>query len=140
LASVADAALTAIGLSPGDGNDHLIKRVIGLPGDTVTCCNPFGQLTINDIPLNEPYIQLPVAQTPATKSPFAVIVPDGMIWVMGDNRYNSADSAFHYLKGDPGGGFVPINKVVGRAFVVSWPAQHWARLGSYSATFAEIDR
>lgn len=140
-ASVVDAALTAVGLSPGDSDNHLIKRVIGLPGDTVACCDSLGQLTINDLPLDEPYIQVPAGQAQATKSLFKVTVPDGNLWVMGDNRYNSADSAFHHLlSDDPGDGFVPINNVVGRALIVSWPAQRWSWLGSYPATFAGTDR
>lgn len=135
LLSAVDAALTAVGLSTGDSNNHLIKRVIGVPGDTVVCCTTAGQLTINDVPLDEPYIQVPDGQSQATKSPFTVTVPDGKLWVMGDNRYNSADSAFHYLNGSPGDGFVPINSVVGRAIVVSWPATHWRWLGNYPTTF-----
>ena len=135
LLSAVDAALTAVGLSAGDSNNHLIKRVIGIPGDTVVCCTTAGQLTINDVPLDEPYIQVPDGQSQATKSPFTVTVPDGKLWVMGDNRYNSADSAFHYLNGSPDDGFVPIDSVVGRAIVVSWPATHWRWLGNYPTTF-----
>lgn len=140
LLTAVDAALTAVGLSTGDSNNHLIKRVIGIPGDTVVCCTTAGQLSIYDVSLDEPYIQVPDGQLQATKSPFTVTVPDGKLWVMGDNRYNSADSAFHYLNGSPGGGFVPISSVVGRAIVVSWPAKHWSWLGNYPTTFAHTNR
>ena len=140
LLSAIDTALTAVGLSTGDSNNHLIKRVIGLPGETVVCCTSTGQLTINDVPISEAYIQVPDAQSKATKSPFTVTVPDGKLWVMGDNRYNSADSAFHYLNGSPGSGFVPISSVVGRAVVVSWPAKHWGWLGNYPETFTPTGR
>ena len=140
LLSAIDAALTAVGLSTGDSNNHLIKRVIGLPGETVVCCTSTGQLTINDVPIGEPDIQVPDRQSQATKSPFTVTVPDGKLWVMGDNRYNSADSAFHYLNGSPGGGFVPISSVVGRAVVVSWPVKHWGWLGNYPETFTPTGR
>ncbi|TFD49598.1 signal peptidase I [Cryobacterium frigoriphilum] len=140
LFSALDVAFTAVGLSAGDSNNHLVKRVIGLPGDTVVCCTAAGQLTINDVAIDEPYIQIPDDQSQATKSPFTVTVPDGNLWVMGDNRYNSADSAFHFLNGPPGAGFVPISNVIGRAVVVSWPAKHWGWLGHYPETIASAAR
>ena len=140
LFSSLDAALTVVGLSAGDSDNHLVKRVIGLPGDTVVCCTAAGQLTINDAAIDEPYIQIPDGRSQATKSPFRVTVPDGKLWVMGDNRYNSADSAFHFLNGSPGGGFVPISSVVGRAVVVSWPAKHWGWLGNYPENSASAAR
>ncbi len=132
-----DAVLAFVGLIAPDSNEHLIKRVIGLPGDTVVCCDDFGQLTVNNVPLNEPYITIPTDVTKATRDDFAVTVPDGSLWVMGDNRYNSADSAFH--RNDPTGGFVPLDNVVGRALVVSWPADRWAWLDNYPATFFGVD-
>ena len=131
-----DGVLAFVGLSAPDSSNHLIKRVIGLPGDTVECCNEFGQLIVNGIPLEEPYILLPDAVTKATQDDFTVTVPDDSIWVMGDNRYNSADSAFH--KDDPTGGFVKIDSVVGRAFLISWPTERWAVLDNYSTTFQRV--
>lgn len=132
-----DAVLAFVGLSAPDSNDHLIKRVIGLPGDHVICCNDFGQLTVNGVPLEEPYIDLPDGMTKATRSDFDVIVPDDRLWVMGDNRYNSADSTAHL--GDPGGGFVPIDNVVGRALLISWPIDRWSWLDNYPVTFRDVD-
>ena len=88
--------LSFVGLSAPDSNDHLIKRVIGLPGDHVVCCNDFGQLTVNGMPLEEPYLKLPQGVTKVTRDDFEVTVPEGSLWVMGDNRYNSADSAYHH--------------------------------------------
>jgi len=132
-----DAALAFVGLSAPDSNDHLIKRVIGLPGDTVVCCNDFGQLTVNGVPLEEPYINLPEGITKATRDDFEVTVPEGKLWVMGDNRYNSADSAFH--RDDPTGGFVPIDNVVGRALLISWPVDRWTWLDNYPVTFSDVD-
>lgn len=134
-----DAVLAFVGLSAPDSNDHLIKRVIGLPGDTVACCNDFGQLTVNGIPLEEPYIVLPDGVTKATRDNFEVTVPEGKLWVMGDNRYNSSDSAYHYAQGDPGGGFVPIDNVVGRALLISWPIDRWTWLDNYPVTFRGVD-
>ena len=131
-----DAVLGFIGISAPDSNDHLIKRVIGLPGDVVKCCNDFGQITVNEIPLNEPYILLPDGVTKATRDDFEVTVPKGKLWVMGDNRYNSADSAFH--RNDPTGGFVPISNMVGRALLISWPFDRWSWLDNYPVTFRDI--
>ncbi|MBH0008930.1 signal peptidase I [Salinibacterium sp. UTAS2018] len=131
-----DGVLAFVGLSAPDSSNHLIKRVIGLPGDTVECCNEFGQLIVNGIPLEEPYIKLPDAVTKATQEDFSVTVPDDSIWVMGDNRYNSADSAFH--KDDPTGGFVKIDSVVGRAFLISWPTDRWSMIDNYPTTFQRV--
>ena len=131
--------LSLVGLAAPDSNDHLIKRVIGLPGDTVVCCTPTGQLTVNGLPLDEPYITIPEGQVNATRDAFEVTVPEGMLWVMGDNRYNSADSVYHHLRGDAGGGFVPIEDVVGRAGVISWPFDRWAVLDRYESTFSGVE-
>lgn len=133
-----DAVLAFVGLSAPDSNDHLIKRVIGLPGDVVVCCNDFGQLTVNGVALEEPYITLPDDVTKATREDFTITVPEGSLWVMGDNRYNSADSAHHH-KSNPGHEFVPIDNVVGRAFIVSWPVEHWAWLDNYPVTFRGVE-
>ena len=130
-----ETVLTAIGLAAADPNNHLIKRVIGLPGDTVSCCDPFGHLTVNGVPIEEPYIALPTTNSAAAPASFEVVVPDDMIWVMGDNRYNSKDSVFH--RDEAGGGFVPIANVVGTAFVINWPATRWTFLGNYPFVFRE---
>lgn len=131
--------LSLVGLAAPDSNDHLIKRVIGMPGDTVVCCTPTGQLTVNGLPLDEPYITIPDGQVNATRDAFEVTVPEGSLWVMGDNRYNSADSVYHYIRGDAGDGFVPIDEVVGRAVVISWPFDRWAVLDRYESTFSGVE-
>ena len=131
-----DWMMTAVGLSASDLNDHLIKRVIGLPGDVVTCCNDLGQMEVNGVPLDEPYLKLPDATTRVSRDDFSVTVPAGAIWVMGDNRYNSEDSRYNQDK--PGKGFVPLSNVVGRAFVITWPAEHWTWLDDYPSTFDGI--
>jgi len=135
---VVDTALSFVGLTAPDSNDHLVKRVIGMPGDHVVCCNEFGQMTVNGIPLDEPYTQLPDADSNASPTDFDVVVPDGYLWVMGDNRYASADSADHHAK-EPGHEFVPIDNVVGRALVVSWPAARWATLDDYPTVFDGVE-
>ena len=128
--------LSLFGLASPDNDGHLIKRVIGLPGDTVVCCTPTGQLTVNGTPLVEPYIKLPEGVTKASEVDFNVTVPAKSLWVMGDNRYNSLDSRFNVDK--PGLGFVTQSDVVGRAFVVSWPISNWKWLSNYPETFALV--
>lgn len=136
-AAAVDAVLGFVGLTAPDSNDHLIKRVIGLPGDTVVCCDALGQLTVNGVPLDEPYILLPEPGAQATRDEFEVTVPAGSLWVMGDNRYNSADSVFH--RGDHNGGFVPMENVVGRALLISWPMDRGSWLDNYPQTYAGVD-
>ena len=132
-AAAVDWVLSVVGLSAPDSNDHLIKRVIGLPGDTVACCNVFGQMTVNTVPLDEPYLKLPPGVTKASGVDFTVVVPKKSLWVMGDNRYDSQDSRYNTTT--PSKGFVPYDNVVGRAFLVSWPAGHWSWLDNYPAVF-----
>jgi len=109
--------LTAVGLLPQDAGEHLIKRVIGLPGDTVTCCTADGLVTVNGVPVHEQlYLKRGVA--PSERA-FDVVVPEGMLFVLGDNRSSSADS--RYNTANPGGGFVPVDNVVGTAFATVWP-------------------
>jgi signal peptidase I len=113
----------ALGLSQGNETDY-IKRVIGLPGDRVACCDAQGRLTVNGVPLDEGAYLFP-GDVPST-SQFDVVVPADRLWVMGDHRSASADSRSRI--GSPGGGFVPIDRVVGRAFVRTWPVDRIGRL------------
>jgi signal peptidase I len=101
-----------------------IKRVIGLPGDHVVCCNANGQITVNGVPLSEQSYLYPGNQPSA--QPFKVTVPPGRLWVMGDHRAVSYDSRGHI--GDPGGGTIPESAVLGRAFVIIWPPSRWGVL------------
>lgn len=132
-----DKVLSTIGLAPHDGTGYLIKRVIGLPGDTVTCCDDFGHMSVNGVPLDEPYITVLPDETRASRDDFTVTVPDGSLWVMGDNRYNSRDS--RYNRDKPGEGFVPLSDVAGRAAVISWPSSRWTWLDNYPTVFAGTD-
>ena len=135
-ATFVDGALSVVGLTAPDSNDHLIKRVIGLPGDKVACCNVFGQMTVNGVSLSEPYLLLPTGVTKVSRNDFSVTVPANSLWVMGDNRYNSADS--RYNRDKPGNGFVPYDDVVGRAVLISWPIDRWTLLDNYPLTFSGL--
>lgn len=126
-------ALTYVGLLPQDAGEHLIKRVIGLPGDTVECCDSQGRLVVNGVPIDEPYIN---AGSRPSEIEFSVVVPEGTLWVMGDNRQNSRDSRYH--QGDPGGGAIPLENVVGVAFVTLWPLDRATVLRNPGDTFAEV--
>jgi signal peptidase I len=132
------AALAFAGLIAPDDNDHLIKRVIGLSGDRVRCCNPLGQLEINGVPIDEPYINVPKGE-PAEEHTFNVVVPKGDLWVMGDNRNESADSANHEYEHDASP-FVPISDVTGRAMLISSPVDRWTYLNDYPAVFQGVGK
>ncbi|ROR93936.1 signal peptidase I [Salana multivorans] len=122
-----------VGLLPANTGSHLIKRVIGLPGDHVVCCDPTGRITVNGVSLDEPYV-MPGAAPSLTE--FDVVVPDGNLWVLGDNRGNSGDSRAHM--GGPGGGFVPMEGVVGVAQVRLWPFDRFGVLHNPGATFVDV--
>lgn len=115
-----DSLLTLIGLSTSDSEDHLVKRIIGTAGDHVVCCNALGQIEINGAPVDElSYLNLPEGDTAASNDPFDVTVPEDSLWVLGDNRDRSQDARAH--QDLPSGGFVPLENVVGTAFLTTWP-------------------
>jgi signal peptidase I len=106
-----------VGLSP-KGTDY-VKRVIGLPGDTVKCCDPLGRVEVNGVALNEPYVYQDDHHAFA-----AVTVPAGELWLMGDHRSESDDSRYV--------GAVPESDVIGRAFITIWPPSRWRLLSPVS--------
>ena len=109
-----DDVLSDIGLQ--SSQTYYIKRVIGLPGDRIACCTD-GKVTVNGVPLTETSYLYP---GDAPSFPFKTVkVPPGHLWVMGDHRGDSDDSRYH--QSDPGGGAIPENEVVGRAFLIIWP-------------------
>jgi signal peptidase I len=116
----------------GRSADILIKRVIGLPGDRVACCDAEGRVTVNGVPLNEQSYLYPGSAPSDVR--FNIVVPPGRLWVMGDNRLVSDDSRDHL--GDPGGGTIPESAVIGRAFIIIWPPSRW-RILPIPATFSQ---
>jgi signal peptidase I len=124
--------LETFGLYPTGG--HLVKRVIGVGGDEVKCCDRQGRITVNGVPLNEKSY-LASGEQPSMID-FDVRVKPGYVWVQGDNRSNSADSRVHL--GDPGGGQVPAGDVVGKVFAVVWPFGH-AKVMHTPATFESVE-
>jgi signal peptidase I len=124
-------ALELFGLYPTGG--HLVKRVIGVGGDEVRCCDAQGRITVNGVPLNEKSYLAP-GEKPSLID-FDVKVQPGYVWVQGDNRSNSADSRVHL--GDPGGGQVPVDDMVGKVFALVWPFDH-AKLIHRPATFGSV--
>lgn len=130
---VADWFLSAFGVTAPDSDQHLVKRVIGVAGDHIVCCTANKKLSINGKEITEPYIA--DGQEPSTLK-FDVTVPQDSFWVMGDNRGNSEDSRFH---GDlPSKGFVNKQFVVGRAFLISWPFNHFTWLDNYPNVFKDV--
>ncbi|ARP72566.1 signal peptidase I [Streptomyces pluripotens] len=125
--------LAFIGLLPSDNEKDLIKRVIGVGGDHVKCCDAQGRVTVNGVPLTEGDYLYP-GNAPSAM-PFDITVPKGRLWVMGDHRDDSADSRVH--QNTPYGGTVSEDSVVGRAMVIGWPIGHWTRLEE-PKTFASV--
>ncbi|MDR1711701.1 MAG: signal peptidase I [Propionibacteriaceae bacterium] len=135
-----------VGLAPDESVGYLIKRVIGLPGDRVKCCDAEGRVTVNGVALDETsYLYVdPVTQEQVEPSisAFDVTVPEGRLFVLGDHRNSSADSRCHL--GDPSEtgppgivGFVPQEDVVGRAVALVYPFSRFTGI-SHPASFDEI--
>jgi signal peptidase I len=124
----------------GTADEDFIKRVIGVPGDHIVCCDDRQRLVINGYPLDEPYIYSTDDGTVdlASEQPFDVVVPKGRFWMMGDHRSHSADSRERYIRDrDLTGATIPEDAVVGRAFVIFWPVSRAGWL-SVPDTFEKV--
>ncbi len=117
-------ALEWMGLLPSSADNHLVKRVIGMPGDEVACCDRRGRVTVNGSPLDESAYLFPGDRPSEYR--FDVVVPAGTMWVMGDHRSRSGDSRCH-LSDDTA--FVPLDLVTGRVVAVVWPLDQMHALG-----------
>ena len=127
--------LVFVGLLPAESEDHLIKRVIGLPGDHVVCCSDTGHLSVNGVEIDEPYIK--PGDVPSSL-PFDITVPEGYVWVMGDHRSDSEDSRFHDPSGTGDDGSVPVAGITGRAVSIVWPLSRLDWLSNDPETFADV--
>lgn len=126
-----------VGLVPPDEND-LVKRVIATGGQTVQCCDSQGRVLVDGRPLDEPYVVMDYPFLPGVRAcdtPVKsgrcfgpVTVPDGNVWVMGDNRSNSADSRFHVA--DELHGTIPLDNVIGKAIFIALPPSRWGIIRS----------
>src|SRR4051812_3980885 len=127
--------LVFVGLLPEDAENHLIKRVIGLPGDHVQADGDTGKIKVNGVEITEPYVK--PGDFPSEGKKFDITVPAGRIWVMGDHRSDSSDSRWHD-DGTGATGSVPMDKIVGRALFVVWPIDHVTWLGVPARTFSQV--
>ena len=123
--------LEFIGLAPSDAGNQLIKRVIGVGGDTVECCDGQGHLKVNGEAIDETYLD---PGTAPSEVEFDVTVPEGHYGVMGDNRSNSADSRYH-MDSDP---FVSDDDLVGTVFLINWPFKHFSWMSNPEDVFADV--
>ena len=118
-------ALVFVGVLPNPAKQYLVKRVVGVGGDKVICCDKDGLLTINGEKTVEPYI---FAGNKASDLDFNVTVPKGKVWVMGDHRGASADSRYH--QDDVNNGMVPVSRISGRVFAIIWPFKNFGLVPS----------
>jgi signal peptidase I len=137
--------LSKIGLYPTGG--HLVKRVIGVEGDVIVCCDEEGRISVNGQPIDEDDYVAELRGKKACAGPMpggqrkcnwtAGPVPEGSLFVMGDNRANSADSSVHVcfddVDCDPKEGYVPVDLVVGKVFALAWPPGRAELIGGADA-------
>ncbi|MCX5385963.1 signal peptidase I [Streptomyces sp. NBC_00083] len=123
----------ALGLTEPAETDY-VKRVVGVGGDHVVCCDRRGRIQVNGTAVDEPYLH--PGDSPS-QVPFDIVVPAGTLWVLGDHRSRSSDSRDHL--GDPGGGMVPVDRVIGRADLIGWPLGRWTSVGGSDAFAAVRD-
>ena len=128
--------LVFVGLLPEDAENHLIKRVIGLPGDHVVSDGGTGPITVNGAPVEETYLK--PGDPPSEGKPFDIVVPPDHVWVMGDHRSDSEDSRFHDPSGKGREGAVPIESITGRAIATVWPLDRTGWLSDHPEVFSAV--
>lgn len=126
-------ALIFIGLMPDTSSHYVVKRVMGMEGDTVECCDDQGRILINGEPVDEPYLY--PGDEPSSHE-FEVTVPEGHVWLLGDHRAASADSRAHVE--EPDAGAVPVEDIMGRASVIVWPLDRIGQGGSERDPFESV--
>lgn len=125
--------LIFLGLMPDTSSHYVVKRIVGMDGDVVECCDDTGLLTVNGEPIDEPYL---FSGDAPSQTEFSVTVPDDHVWVLGDRRSASADSRAHLDDGDMGA--VPTEDIIGRSTAVIWPWDRWSGGGSDREPFDDV--
>lgn len=132
--------LREFGSSIGIGSPpeyDLVKRVIAVGGQTISCCDPQNRVIVDGKPLNEPYVYLYNGQPQMNFAP--ITIPKGFLWVMGDNRNNSDDSRLQNgAQTDPIRGIVPASNVIGIARTIIWPPSRWRGIGEINPHTATV--
>ncbi|WP_425488277.1 signal peptidase I [Nesterenkonia sandarakina] len=126
-------AMIFFGLMPDTSSHFVVKRVVGVGGDEVECCDDQGRILVNGEPIEEPYI---FPGDVPSESEFAVTVPQDSVWLLGDHRGNSADSRSHV--DEPDMGAVPLEDVIGRSSAVIWPLDHFGDGGTERDPFESV--
>ncbi|WP_225973258.1 signal peptidase I [Nesterenkonia natronophila] len=126
-------ALMFIGLTPDTSSHYVVKRVVGLEGDLVECCDDEERILVNGEPIDEPYLYPDIKPSEAT---FDVTVPEDHVWLLGDHRAASADSRSHVEEPDQGA--VPEEDIIGRTLTIVWPVERWGGGGTDRDPFENV--
>lgn len=126
-------AMIFVGLMPDTSSHFVVKRVVGLGGDEVECCDDSGRILVNGEPIDEPYV---FPGNVPSESEFSVTVPEDSVWLLGDHRGNSADSRSHV--DEPDMGAVPLEDVIGRSSAVIWPLENFGGGGTERDPFEAV--